>query len=243
MQINHFTLQIWHIFASMNPFNEQAITRDSDQLYIPSIIESWAFKIIALWVSIIEGSIRFWRSINLLKYFHFIVNIIFFINALFIGWSLSWPAGHLMILVEIRYKTTTQTSRVDFWNLFTTKKLYSVRKWYINGRKHFWDTMPETRCNSFASQSDEEYGKWRHVTKSTARKRLMGVSHGSPQLDRVMELICGESHGVAQHWLDPGDGIDLCGRAMGARDTGWIGAMGLIRGDVPNDKVLYGCWI
>ena len=49
----------------------------------------------------------------------------------------------------------------------------------------------------------------------------------------------GESHGGARHWLDPGDGIDLIGCAMGARDTGWIGAMGLIHGDVPNEKVIW----
>ena len=54
----------------------------------------------------------------------------------------------------------------------------------------------------------------------------------------VMELICG-----GEPWgrttLDPGDGIDLCGCAMGARDTGWIGAMGLIHWDVPNDSVIW----
>ena len=46
-----------------------------------------------------------------------------------------------------------------------------------------------------------------------------------------------ESHGG--HWLDPGDGIDLCGRVMGACDTGWIGAMGLIHGGVPNVQVIW----
>ena len=43
--------------------------------------------------------------------------------------------------------------------------------------------------------------------------------------------------------IDLGDGIDFCGHAMGARDTGWIGAMGFIYGSMPNDKILYGCWM
>ena len=37
-----------------------------------------------------------------------------------------------------------------------------------------------------------------------------------------------------QHWLDRGSGIDLWEPAMGARGTGWNGAMGLIYGGVPN---------
>ena len=51
----------------------------------------------------------------------------------------------------------------------------------------------------------------------------------------------GARHGGARHWLDLGEGIDSEGSAMGVCDTGWIGAMGLIHGGVPNDKVLYGC--
>ena len=51
------------------------------------------------------------------------------------------------------------------------------------------------------------------------------------------------NHWGAWHWLDLGEGIDLCGRVMRARDTGWIGAMGLIHGGVSNGKVLYGCWM
>ena len=38
------------------------------------------------------------------------------------------------------------------------------------------------------------------------------------------------NHGSARHWLDLGEGIDLCGHVMRARDTGWIGAMELIHG-------------
>ena len=38
----------------------------------------------------------------------------------------------------------------------------------------------------------------------------------------------GMHHGGAR--LDRGDGINLWGCAMGERDTGWIGAMGLIHG-------------
>ena len=52
-----------------------------------------------------------------------------------------------------------------------------------------------------------------------------------------------ERHGGTRHWLDLGDGINLCGRAMGAHDTGWMRAIGLIHAGMPNDKVLYGCWI
>ena len=51
------------------------------------------------------------------------------------------------------------------------------------------------------------------------------------------------NHGGAWHWLDLGEGIDLCGRVMRVCDTGWIGAMGLIHGRVSNGKVLYGCWM
>ena len=51
------------------------------------------------------------------------------------------------------------------------------------------------------------------------------------------------NHGGAWHWVDLGEGIDLCGHIMRARDTGWIGVMELIHGGVLNDKVLYGCWI
>ena len=35
-------------------------------------------------------------------------------------------------------------------------------------------------------------------------------------------------YGDVRHWLEQGDGIDLWGRVMGARD--WIGEMGLICG-------------
>ena len=72
---------------------------------------------------------------------------------------------------------------------------------------------------------------------------LWGRSMGALDWIRVMELICGGEpwghttltrsrwwdwfmwapNGGAPHWLDR--------------------AMGLIHGDVPNDKVLYGCWI
>ena len=36
-----------------------------------------------------------------------------------------------------------------------------------------------------------------------------------------------------RHWLDRGDGIVSWGHAMGPRDTGWIGALGLIHGGLP----------
>ena len=37
-------------------------------------------------------------------------------------------------------------------------------------------------------------------------------------------------HGGVQHWVEQGDGIDSWGLTMGARYTGWIGAMGVIYG-------------
>ena len=67
-----------------------------------------------------------------------------------------------------------------------------------------------------------------------------GIPWGA-QLDRAMEWICGGEPWGALHWLDLGEEIDLCGRVMRARDTGWIGAMGLIHGGVSNGKILYGC--
>ena len=42
------------------------------------------------------------------------------------------------------------------------------------------------------------------------------------------DWFMGARHGGAWHWLNQGDGIDLC--AMGACDTGWIRALGLIYG-------------
>ena len=67
---------------------------------------------------------------------------------------------------------------------------------------------------------------------------FMGAFHGGAQLDR------GDGNDLwRRHLLDLGEGIDLCGRIMRARNTGWIGAMGLIHGGVSNDKVTYGCWI
>ena len=78
----------------------------------------------------------------------------------------------------------------------------------------------------------------------------MGRATGSGRRNWFVEA----NHGGTWHWLDLGEGIDLCGRIMRARDTGWIGAMGLISwGRVKwqntiwllnvNDKVLYGCWM
>ena len=86
------------------------------------------------------------------------------------------------------------------------------------------------------------------VAYDTGWIRVMGLIDGDVSWGRATAAgwwnwFVGESHGGAWHWLDPGYGIDLCGRKMGAHDTGWIGAMGLIHGDVANDKVLYGCWI
>ena len=73
---------------------------------------------------------------------------------------------------------------------------------------------------------------------------FIGVFHGGRNWIGAMELICGgEPWGRAWHWLDLGEGIDLCGRVMRVYDTGWIGAMGLIHGRVSNGKVLYGCWM
>ena len=66
----------------------------------------------------------------------------------------------------------------------------------------------------------------------------MGLSYGGVPWG-WWNWFVGESHGSARHWLDLGDGIDLCGHAMSARDTGWIGAMGLVHGDVPNYKVMW----
>ena len=76
-----------------------------------------------------------------------------------------------------------------------------------------------------------ECGRWDWV---------MGACHGGVRLwSGWWNWSVEESHGGARRWLDLDDGIDLCGRAMGARDTGWIGAMGLIHGDVPNNKVIW----
>ena len=63
----------------------------------------------------------------------------------------------------------------------------------------------------------------------------MGLSMGACYGGRATgsgrwNWFVGERHGGARHWLDPGDGIDLCGHAIGACDTGWIGAMELIHG-------------
>ena len=76
----------------------------------------------------------------------------------------------------------------------------------------------------------------------------MGLSYGGVPWGRATgsgwwNWFVGERHGGAWHWLDLGNGIDLCVRAKGAHDNGWIGAMGLIHGSVPNDKVPYGCWM
>ena len=47
----------------------------------------------------------------------------------------------------------------------------------------------------------------------------------------------GACHGGTRHWLDLGDGIYLCGQAMGLCNTGWIGAMGLIQRGAPWGQV------
>ena len=47
----------------------------------------------------------------------------------------------------------------------------------------------------------------------------MGRTTGSGRWNWIVEA----NHGGAWHWLDLGEGIDLCGRVMRARDTGWIG--------------------
>ena len=74
----------------------------------------------------------------------------------------------------------------------------------------------------------------------------IGLSYGGVPWGRttgsgwwMWNWFVGESHRGARHWLDLGDGVDLCGRTMGVRDTGWIRAMGLIHGDVPNDKIIW----
>ena len=72
----------------------------------------------------------------------------------------------------------------------------------------------------------------------------MGLSYGGVPCGRATRLgwwnwFVGKSNGGTRHWLDPGDGIDLCGCVMGSRDTGWIWAMGLTHGDVQNDKVIW----
>ena len=66
-----------------------------------------------------------------------------------------------------------------------------------------------------------------------------GRTTGSGRWNWFVEV----NHGGAWHWLDLGEGIDLCGRVMRARDTGWIGLWKWFMGGVSNDKVLYGCWI
>ena len=78
----------------------------------------------------------------------------------------------------------------------------------------------------------------------TGCMRAVGLSYGGVPCGRATGLgwwnwFVGKSHGGTRHWLDPDDGIDLCGCVMGSRDTGWIWAMGLTHGDVPNDKVIW----
>ena len=53
-----------------------------------------------------------------------------------------------------------------------------------------------------------------------------GRATGSGRWNWFVEV----NHGGARHWLDLGEGIDLCGRVMRARDTGGVGAKELIHG-------------
>ena len=53
-----------------------------------------------------------------------------------------------------------------------------------------------------------------------------------PQGATLVMWFMGVHHGGARHWLNWDDGFDSWGCAMGAHNTGWIGAMGLIWGQV-----------
>ena len=96
---------------------------------------------------------------------------------------------------------------------------------------------------------DRGYGFdwWSFATLAGTRQWhwFMGMRHGGARQDGGDGIdLWGHAIGV-RHWLDVGNGIELWGHAMGARDwigvcgTGWIGALGLIHGDVPNDKVIW----
>ena len=124
-----------------------------------------------------------------------------------------------------------------------------------------WDWFMGARGTGWTGAIGLIYGGARHWLERGDGIDLWGHVMGARDCIGEMGLICGGTpwgratrlgwwnwfvgvrHGGTWHWLDQGEGIDLCGRAMGAHDTGWIGAMGLINGGVLNDKVLYGCWI
>ena len=80
---------------------------------------------------------------------------------------------------------------------------------------------------------------WMWIMRLIYRGIPWGGATGSGRWNWFVEA----NHGGAWHWLDLGEGIDLCGRVMRVCDTGWIGAMGLIHGRVSNGKALYGCWM
>ena len=80
---------------------------------------------------------------------------------------------------------------------------------------------------------------WMWMMRLMYRGFPWGRATGSGRWNWFVEA----NHGGAWHWLDLGEGIDLCGRIMRAHGTGWIGVMEMIHGGVSNDKVLYGCWI
>ena len=137
---------------------------------------------------------------------------------------------------------------IDLWDTSWGHTTGSERWDWFEGARHWDVTLAVTR---HGGATGSERWDWfvgaRHGGAILAGCELwdwfIGVFHGGRNWIRAMELICGGEPWGAWHWLDLGEGIDLCGRVMRARDTGWIGAMGLIHGGVSNGKVLYGCWV
>ena len=70
---------------------------------------------------------------------------------------------------------------------------------------------------------------------------FMGHTMGARDWIGAMEVICGGAMGRTT-LARSGRSDGFIGARHGAHDTGWIGAIGLIQGGVPYDKVLYGCW-
>ena len=97
-----------------------------------------------------------------------------------------------------------------------------------------WHWFTGTRHGGAQLDWGDGIDLWGHAMGCNTRWMwVMGLSYGGMPWGRATGSgrwiwFVGERHGGAQHWLDLGDGIDLCGHVMGARDTGWIGPMGLM---------------
>ena len=93
-----------------------------------------------------------------------------------------------------------------YFKRFTTKKYYNIRKRYVTGCKHFWDPMPETGYNSFASEVIKlecklESTLTKDISYLTLTSELWGVSSILEIIDTVgtaLHNICKHSRPISQ---------------------------------------------